>query len=260
LIDGGGEVVTDTWDQAHITWTTDGTNGFWRRGQWYPIIAGGSEDAEGDGTPPDDGDGTPPADGDDGKGTDDGKTFTQDEVNALVTREVSKAARGKLDPKDLGFESAKDMKTFIDEMKSKQEADKTEEDKAKEEAVKAAADTARNEVLTVANSRLVKAEFLTAAADAGISKDARNDAFVLAQTLEDWSSVEVDDDGNVKGFDDAFFTTLKEAKPFLFAEKVIPDAGAGRSGGGKDGDSRVKELQDAYGNLSPTLKAVLSKK
>jgi hypothetical protein len=255
--------VTEAWDQAHTTWTTSSTggNGFWLNGQWFPLIAGGSEDADGDGTSTDNEDGTPPADGDDGKSTDGGKTFTQDEVNALVTREVSKAARGKLDPKELGFDSAKDMKTFIDEMKSKQEADKSEEDKAKEEAITAAADAARNEVLTVANQRLVKAEFLTAAADAGISKDARNDAFVLAQTLEDWATVEVDDDGNVKGFDDTFFATLKEAKPFLFSsEPPIPDAGAGRSGGGKDGDSRVKELQDAYGNLSPTLKAVLSKK
>lgn len=256
--------MTNTWDQAqNQTWTTSWPHITTSNGVVLPVIAGGSEDGDNaDGTSTGNEDGTPPADGDDGKSTDEGKTFTQEEVNALVTREVSKAARGKLDPKELGFDSAKDMKTFIDDMKSKQEADKSEEDKAKEEAIKAAADAARQEVLTVANGRLVKAEFLTAAADAGISKEARNDAYVLAQTLEDWNSVEVDDNGNVTGFDEAFFTTLKEAKPYLFAtaESGVPDVGAGRSGGGKDGNSRIRELQEAYGSMSPTLKAVLNKK
>lgn len=256
--------MTNTWDPTHFIGTTSWPHITTSNGTVWPVIAGGSEDGDdADGTSTGNEDGTPPADGDDGKSTDDGKTFTQAEVNALVTREVSKAARGKLDPKELGFDSAKDMKTFIDDMKSKQEADKTEEDKAKEEAIKAAADAAREEVLTVANGRLVKAEFLTAAADAGISKEARNDAYVLAQTLEDWKSVEVDDDGNVTGFDAAFFETLKEAKPYLFASAEgsgVPDVGAGRSGGGKDGNSRLQELQAAYGNMSPTLKEALGRK
>jgi hypothetical protein len=77
----------------------------------------------------------------------------------------------------------------------------------------------------------VKAEFLLAARDHDVSREAAGDAFLLAQTLESWKTVEVSDDGVVSGFDEDFFKALKEAKPFLFA--------AANGDGGNDGRDSI---------------------
>lgn len=211
----------------------------------------------GTGTPPASGDGTPPADPP-GEGTppegdgnqDQGKTFTQDEVNAIAARESQKAARGKLDPKELGFDSAKDLKTFLDTQRDKADKEKTEQEKEFETKVKEAADAARSEVLTTANARLLKAEFILAASKHDLVH--AEDGFLLSQRLDEWDGVEVKDDGTVTGFDDVFFTALKESKPFLFKVEEddqgrrTPDAGAGRTGnGGKP--NREAELEELYG-------------
>lgn len=203
----------------------------------------GTPPVEGDGSPPVEGEGTPPVvdEGDGGESSD--KTFTQDQVNAIAAREAQKASRGKLDPKELGFESAKAMKDWIEAQKTQSEAAKTDEEKAFEDRVKAAEDAAKASVLDTANSRLLRAEFMLAAVKAGVAHG--EDAFVLARTLEDWADVEIKDDGTVVGFDDHFFDSLKEAKPYLFkgednGDNSVPDAGAGRRGGGKP--DRAKEL------------------
>ena len=167
-------------------------------------------------------------------GTDDStsgsKTLSQEEVNAIVAREVAKAQRGKLDPKELGFESAKELKEFMDSAKQNLEASKDESQKELEAAVKAAKEEAVKSVLLVANDRLIRAEFMLAAANKGVRFG--DDAFALAKTMEGWSSIEVSDEGRVSGLDDAFFEELKTQKPYLFeeAKTPIPDAGAGAHG------------------------------
>ena len=166
-------------------------------------------------------------------GTDDsteGKMLPQDEVNAIVAREVAKAQRGKLDPKELGFESAKELKDFMDQAKQSMEAAKDESTKEFEAAVKEAREQARTEILAVANDRLIRAEFMLAAVNKGVRFG--DDAYALAKTMEGWSSVEVSDEGKVSGLDDAFFEELKTQKPYLFEEPktAIPDAGAGAHG------------------------------
>lgn len=223
--------IPRTW--PYIT-TTNGTN--------YPLIAGGAEDANSDG------DGTPPDTGDQGsadsQGTSEDKVFTQEQLNAIVTREVQKAARGKLDPKELGFDSGKDLKEFLDGVKAKAESEKDESEKALEAAVKQAQDAAREEILSKANTRVLKAEFLLAAKDAGVKAGAGNDAYVLAQTMDVWQDVAIGDDGEVTGFTPEFFKELKESKPFLFEAPVSGDIGAGAHGEGES--SSDEDLLSKY--------------
>lgn len=180
------------------------------------------------------------------------KTLSQDQVNAIVAREVAKAQRGKLDPKELGFESGKALQEFLDKQKEVAEAAKDEATKALEQAKKDAADQARSEVLTRANERFIKAEFVVAANKAGVSAPA--DAYVLAKTMPIWTQVELVEEGDdvaVKGFDDDFFKELKEQKSFLFATASTGqggDLGGGAPNTDKDGKNRLSEenLRERY--------------
>jgi len=217
---------------------------------WVPLIQGGADDDsgdDGDATSGGTGDGTS-TDKDDGDSGND-KVFTQDQLNAIVTRETSKAARGKLDPKELGFDSAKDLKEFLEGVKAKNEEAKSEEEKAREQAIEEARTSARNEVLSVADERLRKAEFLVQAVDHGVMKEARDDAYLLAPTLEAWADVEVGEGGNVSGFDDIFFDELKKAKPFLFVKEGSSDnnIGQGSRGNGQlePGDDDLRQKYSA---------------
>lgn len=195
----------------------------------------------GTGDPPPDTSGTAPAPTPDG-GTDDGgsdKTLTQDEVNRIVAREVAKAQRGKLDPSELGFESGKALKEFLDKQKEAVDQAKTDSEKAIEEAKTTAAKAAEEGVLSKANERFIKAEFVVAANKAGVSAPA--DAYVLAKTMDIWTQVELaesGDDVEVKGFDDDFFKTLKEQKPFLFA---TAGGQGGDQGAGAANNDRSKD-------------------
>jgi hypothetical protein len=186
-------------------------------------------------------------------GTDTGggdKTLTQDEVNRIVAREVAKAQRGKLDPTELGFESGKDLREFLDKQKEAADQAKSEAEKSVEEARKEATKNAEATILTKANERITKSEFVVKASAAGVTSPA--DAYVIAKTMPIWTQVELvenGDDVEVKGFDDDFFKEMKEAKPFLFASaggQQGSDSGAGapnndRSGGRLSEDTLLKE-------------------
>jgi hypothetical protein len=253
--------VSETWDPAHTTGTTPGQMVYSvNLNRWYPLIQGGAgtegdPDPDGDDPPGDDDQDPDVEDNDDESTGEDERKFSQKEVNAIVTREAQKAARGKLDPKELGFKDGKELKTFLETMKTKQEEEKTEAEKAHEQAIADAVQTARDEVLSTANQRLVRAEFLVAAAEAGIDKTARGDAFLLAQTMESWAQIEVDEEGKVSGFDEAFFTELKEAKPFLFAKEEEEDEserdlGGGRPRGKGKGNDKTADMVQKYPALS----------
>jgi hypothetical protein len=146
----------------------------------------------------------------------------------------------------MGFESAKELKEFMDAAKQKAEDDKEEGEKLLEAAIKEAQEEARHDILDVANAKVIKAEFLMAAKDHDIRPGAAQDAYVLAQTLENWSNVEIDDAGVVSGFDDDFFKDLKDQKSFLFETAAAGDIGAGnRSGGGDDGKEDLRSKYPA---------------
>jgi len=222
-------------------WYVQGTSSNTNPLLLYPSIMGGSGDPAGDGAG--DGDGSTEGDNDsdgdsstddgEGSGGDEGDkpTLSQKQVDAIVAREKAKAARGKIDPKSLGFESAKEAQAFVDAMKKKTEEDKNEDEKALEEAIKEAKAEATAEVLDKANERLTRAEFKLAAGSHNVAY--LDDAYEIAQKLDIWEGVEISDDGEVTGFDDTFFEELEKAKPFLFKGEVEDDGkgrdiGAGR--------------------------------
>ena len=205
----------------------------------------------GDGTGAASQDGTPPVTGEEEQTK--GKTFTQEEVNAIAAREAAKAARGKLDPKELGFDSAKEMKEFFESAKQKAEADKDEDEKALEQAVREAREEVTTAVLATANERVMKSEFTLAAMQHEVEPGAMGDAFTLAKTMDIWKDVDLDDEGVVSGLDDNFFAELKKAKPFLFKQAPV-GAGAGAGGaapsGGKGNEDA--ELAAKYPALQET--------
>lgn len=245
-----------TWDPTRFGTARDSTNVtfpttfVWKGIEW-PIIMGADDSVDGDDTSGGTDDATSGDDkGDGDKGGDD-KTFTQDQLNAIVTREAQKAARGKLDPKELGFESIKEVKDWVDSQRKDADSKKTEDQKAREAEIAEAKREAQESVLTSANERIRRAEFLLAAVDHNVRKEAREDAYLLGPTLDAWAEVAISDDGKVNGFDDTFFEELKEKKPYLFEADGASngngrgDIGAGRRGDGKK-PSREEELRSRY--------------
>jgi hypothetical protein len=253
-----GEVRTNL-DQAN-SWTTtsNATNDIWWKGQYWPIVRGGAEDDSSedkvDDTEDDTSDSTS-GDTDDDSSSDDttkakGKKFSQDEVNALVARESARAKRGKVDPKEFGFTNDKELKEFLDAAKSKEDEDKAEGEKLLEEAIKEAQADAKAEYLDVANQRVLKAEFLLAAQDYSIRKEARQDAFLVAQSLDLWEDVDIDEKGVVSGLTKQFFEDLKKAKPYFFEEPSNDDRNIGAGArGGKGGNDRETELKGKFSAL-----------
>lgn len=250
----GREFVIGTWTDSTTSYPNQYPYRLW------PVIRGG------DGTDDDSGDGgstegdqdsggtSTDKDDEDDKTKGKGKTFTQEEVNAIAAKEASKAARGKIDPKELGFDSAKSMQEFVEQMKAKADGEKGEAEKALEQAVKDATEKATSEVLATANTRVVKSEFLLAAKDHDIESDAATDAYTLAQTMTIWEEVDIDESGVVTGFDDAFFTALKEAKPFLFKQAGGTGGSGDIGGGARGGDGKIKpgseeDLRSKYSGL-----------
>jgi hypothetical protein len=245
-------------------------NGFFADGRFYPYIMGGAPDASGEGSGDTGssgegiGESTEGGEGKTGEGegsnsnttegdkvSDEEKKFTQKDVNDLITKEVSKALRGKLDPKEFGYDSAKEVQEALKALKDKEEADKTEQEKALEAAIKEAKEAAKAEVLPQAQEMLVKAQFFINGSEAGISKDALEDAYALAKLHGDWE-VSVDENTQqVTGLDKKFFETLKTDKPFLFSSPEGGGApgsiGAGAGGGtGKKEADREADLRKKY--------------
>jgi hypothetical protein len=260
----GEEEVSSTepvWDQALNTWTTTDSTGntsYWydttttTSPRWIPQIRGAQEDPPSEDADTEDSDSDESADdtGDD-KPDEEERKFTQEDVNKLLAKEVDKAKRGKLDPKELGFDSRKDLETFIKSMKEKSEEEKTEAEKERETAIAAAKDEATKGVMAQSKKLVLKAEFKLMAQEHGVSVEARDDAFVIAQTLADWEHVEVSDEGEVTGLDTDFFETLKKDKPYLFAqpadeEETTPGNIGQRASGAKKDASDERTLKEKY--------------
>lgn len=247
----------------HATsWTVDVNTdtvtleGFWRNSVWCPIIRGAQDDDPGD-TGDGTGDDAPDETGDDAPDDDADKptkSFSQEDVNRLTARAAEKAKRGKVDPKELGFESKAQLEQFLQAQKEKEDEAKSEADKALEEAKKAAEDEAKSTYLSKAKQLTLKAEFKVQAQEAGVPRDRIEDAFALAQTLEEWGEVEVSDDGEVDGLGEDFFNELKEKKPYLFSdEEGDEDQDAGGAGAGAHGKKgrvdRKAKLKEQYSAL-----------
>ena len=113
------------------------------------------------------------------------KTFTQEEVSAMMAKEKNEGKRSVL--KSLGYKSEEDLKKVLDGYNKYLESKKTDEEKSKEELAKA------NEAKNEAIDRATIAESKIACFEAGVNKDYVDDvmAIALTKTTDDKSLADV---------------------------------------------------------------------
>lgn len=126
---------------------------------WRPIFLQEPDDkggGSGGGTPP-------PAPPPNANGAGEERTFSQDELDAIVGERAKRASEGAVKKllESLGVGSTDDLKAALDTLKKIEDASKTELDKAKADADKAKADAAKAKAdadlaMATANERLLK--------------------------------------------------------------------------------------------------------
>lgn len=142
------------------------------------------------------------------------KTYTQDDINKIIEKRLNR--------------ERKTWKKQVEDERVK--AQMTTEEKLKTE--KAEAENKANEAIVKANQRLVKSEILNKAADLGvIDTDA-------AYRLLDKDDIEIDDDGNITGVEEAV-KALITAKPYLI-KKTSSDEN-NKSGDDQQGSNSKKK-------------------
>ena len=199
--------------------------------------------------------GTPPPE----SGSDGGsKTFTQDELDKIVQERLGRATRGKLEPKDFGFETKAELEAALKKAKDADEAAKSETDKAIEAAKKEGRKEAEAELLGRASARLVRSEFILQAKDRNVVDP--SSAYLLAKAEERFTGVTVKDDDTVEGLDDTFWADLLKGRDYLVkvgedaGEKKPPpsnaNAGTGTGGRKSPPQDRQEELKKRYPSLA----------
>ncbi len=158
---------------------------------------------------PDDGGGDDDPDDGDEKDKDGGKKFTQDEVNAMTSREKKQGRKAAL--KDLGFASEKEAKEEIAKYNEWKKSQMSPEEK-----VQADLDDA-NKGKSEAEQRAEAAESKLAAIKAGVNPDSVDDAIAIAM-------LKVSDD---KSLDDV----LKEMKTQQRYKGFFEDSDGGKGTG-----------------------------
>lgn len=164
-----------------------------------------------------------------------GKTFTQEDVNALLKKEKESAKKALL--KELGVEDAKSAKDGLAKYKEILEKDKTETQKAQDTAT--AAEKAKQE----AEKRAILAEAKVEVLSAGCKPEYLEDVITLALK-------KVSDDKDLS-------TVVKEMKEeskysAFFGES---DSGLGDKGTGGGAGFKRKEGSDKKGDLGSRLGA-----
>lgn len=168
---------------------------------------------------------TPPDAGGNG-----GKTFTQDQVDALVGNARKEGRDGGVSKllKDLGVENADSLKALVDNAKKADDANKTELQKlndqlalAQKKATDAEAQAAKD--LAALKERVLVSEIKIAASNPVLDKDNnmvraafRAEALGDLAVLIDRSLIN-EKDGNYEGIDKAL-EALAKSRPFLLAE------------------------------------------
>jgi len=142
------------------------------------------------------------------------KTFSQQEIDKIIEKRLSRERKA--------------WKKQVDDEKLK--AQMTNEEKLKAEKVEA--ENKASEAIVKANQRLVKSEILNKAANLGvIDTDA-------AYKLLDKDDIEIDDDGNITGVEEAI-KTLITAKPYLIKKTSSEDTN--KSGDDQQGSNNKKK-------------------
>lgn len=173
--------------------------------------------------------------GNPGTGNQSGKTFTQEDVNALLKKEKESAKKALL--KELGVEDAKSAKEGLAKYKEILEKDKTETQKAQDTAN--AAEKAKQK----AEKRAILAEAKVEVLSAGCKPDYLDDVITLAMT-------KVSDDKDLA----AVVKEMKEDSKYsaFFGES---DSGSGDKGTGGGAGFKRKEGSDKKGDLGSRLGA-----
>ncbi|MDZ5608569.1 phage scaffolding protein [Bacillus pseudomycoides] len=191
---------------------------------------------------------TPPDQNTNPGGTDDPpKTFTQEELDEIVTkrleRERKKSTEKYGDYDDVKAKLAEYEKA--EEERKKQEMTETQRLQAeKEEAERKAqeASEAAQKAQEQANARILNTEIKSVAR----ALDANDPGDVLA--LLDKSSIQLDENGNYQGVEEAI-KALKESKPWMFKKVVGADAAGGANPGTNPKANEIlaleKELEEA---------------
>lgn len=193
--------------------------------------------AEGD---DDGGEETPP--GDDAPPEPKVVTMTQDELNALISKSKAQAKKPYADYDELktklsDYEKA-EAERKLAEM-SETERLQTEVDAAKKAAEDA--DNRAKQSVDKTNQRLLKAEFKSLALDAGLRKDAIDDAYVLA----DKSGFVVGDEGDITGVKEAL-EALVASKPYLVEKAKPRQIGDANNPPPSNEKTKEQRLKDAF--------------
>ncbi|WP_427050379.1 scaffolding protein [Paenibacillus sp. TC-CSREp1] len=171
------------------------------------------------------------------------KTFTQEELDAIVRDRLARDRKGRED-----YDDVKAKLTALEqaeEDRKKAELSATERLEAeKAEALERAqkAEQAKEAALTAANQRLIKAEFKAVARELNVRADALEDAYVLANL----TSVSVDENDNPVGVEDAVKALLTN-KPYLVdvPKKPQPIGDAKPNPGDDERRTLEQQLSDA---------------
>jgi hypothetical protein len=156
---------------------------------------------------------------DDGKAPE--KTYTQAEMDAVLQKRLKreKEKQAELDAK---LKRLEEFEKAEEERKraamSEAERLKAEKEEAAKKAVEATEKAQKAQ--EAANQRIINTEIKSIAR----ALNANDPADVLA--LLNKSAIEIDDDGNVAGVEDAV-KALKEAKPWMFKQAIGADAAGG---------------------------------
>lgn len=172
---------------------------------------------------------------DGGTGTKSGKTFTQEDVNALLKKEKESAKKALL--KELGVEDAKSAKDGLTKYKEILDKDKTDAQKAQETA------DAETKARQEAEKRALLAEAKVEVLSAGCKPEYLNDVITLAMT-------KVTDDKDLA-------TVVKEMKEDTKYSTFFgdSDSGSGDKGTGGGAGFRKKEDSNKKGSLGSRLGA-----
>lgn len=166
-------------------------------------------------------------------------TMTQEELDALISREKARAKKPYADYDDIkakleALELAEAERKKAELSEAERLAAELEEARNKAEE----AEKAKTSALTAANQRLINAEFKTFARDANIPAD----RLAAALKLADLSGVTVDNEGNVVGAKQAVEALVAD-HPYLQAQTKPKSIGGSDPDPGDDDERKTLEAQ-----------------
>jgi len=148
------------------------------------------------------------------------RTFTQEQMDATI--------RDRLARKDQQYADYDDLKRQAEKWAAHEEAQKSELQKLTE--AKEAAERKGQDALATANERLIKAEFIAAAAALDVANP--QDAYLLA----DRAGVAVADDGAITGVQPAVQALVDAGRLPLRTKAKAPSLDGGAGSGAREGD------------------------